>query len=147
MIFMHSYVSEIIGDHFSFTLSGSNCSLRRETGKEQMVKVRHDEGVANRIGPEPCVGVREGVGEVSAGERTGQPLSRENYISRAPTALSSRKAKRTGASSQVTAWPGVVPDPGMCGRSLYGNREISGSADGLCGQSVRGGKARSRSRR
>jgi len=147
MIFMHSYVSEIIGDHFSFTLSGSNCSVRRETGKEQMVKVRHDEGVANRIGPEPCVGVREGVGEVSAGERTGQPLSRESYISRAPTALSSRKAKRTGASSQVTAWPGVVPDPGMCGRSLYGNREISRSADGRSGRSVRGGKARSRSRR
>jgi hypothetical protein len=24
------------------------------------VKVRHDEGVANRIGPEPCAGTREG---------------------------------------------------------------------------------------
>ena len=23
------------------------------------MKVRHDEGVANRIGPEPCVGIRE----------------------------------------------------------------------------------------
>jgi hypothetical protein len=48
------------------------------------VKVRCDEGVANRIGPEPCagvnVGVREGshgcVGEASVGERIGQPLSR-----------------------------------------------------------------------
>lgn len=121
--------------------------MRRETGKEQMVKVRHDEGVANRIGPEPCVGAREGVGEASAGEHTGQPSSRESYISRALTALSSRKAKRAGASPRVPAWPGVVVDPGMCGRSLYGNREISRSADGRDGRSVRGGKARSRSRR
>ena len=42
------------------------------------MEVHCDEGVANRIGPEPCVGIREGVGEASAGERIGQPLSREN---------------------------------------------------------------------
>jgi hypothetical protein len=42
------------------------------------VKVRHDEGVANRIGPEPCEAIREGCVEASAGERTGQPLSRES---------------------------------------------------------------------
>ena len=41
------------------------------------MKVHYDEGVATRIGPEPCVGVREGVGEASAGERAGQPLSHE----------------------------------------------------------------------
>jgi len=41
------------------------------------VEVRCDEGVANRIGPEPCVTAREGGGEASAGERMGQPLSRE----------------------------------------------------------------------
>lgn len=111
------------------------------------MEVRHDEGVANRIGPEPCVGAREGVGEASAGERTGQLSSHENYISRVPTALGSRKAIRTGASSRVPVRPGVVADPGMCGRSLLGNREISRSADGRRGGSVRGWKARSRSRR
>jgi hypothetical protein len=42
------------------------------------VKIHHDEGVAIRIGPEPCVGTREGVGEASVGERIGQPLSRES---------------------------------------------------------------------
>ena len=42
------------------------------------MEVHCDEGVANRIGPEPCVGIREGVGEASAGKRIGQPLSREN---------------------------------------------------------------------
>ena len=41
------------------------------------MQVHHDEGVANRIGPEPCAGTREGVGEASAGERVGQPLCRE----------------------------------------------------------------------
>ena len=66
--------------------SNSNYSVRRETGKEQMVEVRHDEGVANRTGPEPCVGVREGVGEVSVGERTDQLSSHESYISRVPAA-------------------------------------------------------------
>jgi hypothetical protein len=42
------------------------------------VRVRRDEGVAIRIGPEPCAVIREGVGEASAGERIGQPLSRES---------------------------------------------------------------------
>jgi hypothetical protein len=41
------------------------------------VKVHCDEGVANHIGPEPCAAVREGLGEASVGDRTGQPLSRE----------------------------------------------------------------------
>ena len=44
------------------------------------MKVPHGEGVANRIGPEPCVGTREGVSEASVGERMGQPLSRESKI-------------------------------------------------------------------
>jgi hypothetical protein len=41
------------------------------------VQVRCDEGIAIHIGPEPCVVVREGAGEASAGEYTGQPLSRD----------------------------------------------------------------------
>ena len=42
------------------------------------MQVHCDEGVAIRIGPEPCVGIREGVGEASVGEHIGQPLSRES---------------------------------------------------------------------
>ena len=45
-----------------------------------MVQVHYGEGVATHAGPEPCVGTREGAGEASAGERIGQPLSRENKI-------------------------------------------------------------------
>jgi hypothetical protein len=39
------------------------------------VQVLCSEGVATHTGPEPCVRVREGTGEASAGERIGQPLS------------------------------------------------------------------------
>jgi hypothetical protein len=44
------------------------------------VKVPYGEGVATRIGPEPCADVRKGAGEASAGECTGQPLNRERPI-------------------------------------------------------------------
>ena len=44
------------------------------------MQVHCDEGVANYIGPKPCAGVREEVGEASVGERAGQPLSRERKL-------------------------------------------------------------------
>ena len=44
------------------------------------MQVHHDEGVATHIGPEPCAGIREDVGEASAGERAGQPLSRDRKL-------------------------------------------------------------------
>jgi len=49
--------------------------VRRETGNEQSVQVRYDEGVAIHIGPKPCVAVRKDGGEASVGECIGQPLS------------------------------------------------------------------------
>ena len=45
--------------------------MRRETGKEYVVQVHYDEGIENHIGPEPCAGIREDVGEASVGERAG----------------------------------------------------------------------------
>ena len=44
------------------------------------MQVHYGEGLAIHTGPEPCVGTREGVGEASAGEHIGQPLSRESKI-------------------------------------------------------------------
>ena len=44
------------------------------------MQVPCDEGIANHIGPKPCAGVREGVGEASAGVRAGQPSSRERKL-------------------------------------------------------------------
>jgi hypothetical protein len=54
--------------------------VRRESGKEQRVQVPYDEGVATRIGPEPCADAREGTGEASVGVCVGQPLSRESGL-------------------------------------------------------------------
>ena len=42
------------------------------------MQVHYGEGVAIRIGPEPCAAIREGVGEASVGEHIGQPLIRES---------------------------------------------------------------------
>ncbi len=42
--------------------------------------VPYGEGVAIRIGPEPCADVRKDAGEASAGECAGQPLNRERPI-------------------------------------------------------------------
>jgi hypothetical protein len=108
------------------------------------VQVHYDEGVAIHIGPEPCAGAREGVGEASVGECIGQPLSRER-VSRVPTRCFTWKAIRTGAPTQAPERPGVVRDPGMCRRSLHGNREVS-RPTAWQQPSVRIGEVRSRSR-
>ena len=44
------------------------------------MQVHYDEGIANRIDPKPCAGIREDVGEASAGGRAGQPLSRDRKL-------------------------------------------------------------------
>src|SRR5882762_7557622 len=62
---------------------------RRETGKEQMVRVHYDEGVAIHIGPESCAGGREAVREALTGECAGQPLNREKVD--IPGAAASRR--------------------------------------------------------
>jgi hypothetical protein len=110
------------------------------------VQVRHDEGVAIRVDPEPCTAAREGRGEASVGARAGQPSSRESHSFRVPTLLIEWKATRAAAPSQVAIRPGVVEDPGMYARSLHGNREVSRPAGPPQAVSARIGKARSRSR-
>jgi hypothetical protein len=110
------------------------------------VQVHHGEGVATRTGPEPCVGTREGVGEASVGEHIGQPLSCEN-LKQFGCRRVRFHGKQHGRARQreCPVRPGVVEDPGMCGSSLYGNREVSGLARGWTPR-VRIGKTRSRSR-
>jgi hypothetical protein len=92
------------------------------------VRVRYVEGLAIHSDPESCAGTREGSGEALTGVRAGQPLSRESHISRAPTRFQTWKATRRGALLRASQRPDVVADPGMCARSLHGNREI-GAAD------------------
>ncbi len=57
--------------------NGSFTGVRRETGKEYVVRFHDDEGVANHIDLEPCAAAREGGREASVEGRIGQPLSRE----------------------------------------------------------------------
>jgi hypothetical protein len=86
------------------------------------VEVLYSEGVAIHTGPEPCAVAREGGGEASVGDRAGWPSSRECPISRAPTALPSRKPTRAAAITRGAVRLGVVRDPSMHGRSSNGNR-------------------------
>ncbi len=110
------------------------------------MKVLYSEGVATHTGPEPCARAREGTGEASAGERAGQPLSRERAIVPGADVVTVTEGHTRRDVSASPCRPGVVTDPGMHARSLRGNREISGLAPGPLGRGVRIGKARSRSR-
>ena len=109
------------------------------------MQVHYDEGVAIHIGPEPCGVAREGDGEASAGERTGQPLSRESAIVPGADAVSEAEGNTDGhvsASARPArrgrrpwhVWTLLAREPG--GLSS-GRRPVP---------SVRTGKARSRSR-
>ncbi len=109
------------------------------------MQVRYHEGVAIRVGPEPCIVVREDGGEASVGERAGQPLSRESHLSRVPTLLFEWKATR---STRYRKWL-----TGRRGRRPWHactllEREPGDLAPGRAAASglVRIGKARSRSR-
>ncbi len=99
-------------------------TVRREAGEEQVAPVHYDEGIANHIGPEPCVVGREAGGEASAGAPIGQPSSRER-INRDADVCHERKAKRGRASTRAHVRSRVVEDPGMYVNSSTGNRETS----------------------
>ena len=74
------------------------------------MQVHCDEGVAIHIGPEPCAIAREGGGEASVGERTGQALSRERtYPGSRRRRLSGRQHGRVRYASARTARRGRRP--------------------------------------
>jgi len=89
------------------------------------VKVLCSEGLASHTGPEPCVGPREGSGEASAGDRAGRPLSRERAIVPGADVVTVTEGHTSVGVNASPRRPGMVRDPGMHGRSLCGNREIS----------------------
>jgi hypothetical protein len=97
------------------------------------VQVHYDEGVATHIGPKPCAGLREDAGEASAGERAGQPLSRDRKLipgADAVCVVEGNIPKSANASTWVTrrgrrTWHArmlSVREPGglQVGRRLYG---------------------------
>ena len=92
------------------------------------MQVHRDDGVANHIGPEPCAGIREDVGEASVGVRAGQPLSRERklFLGADAVCVAEGKTFECAIASARAAQRGR--EPGMHARSLSGNREICGLA-------------------
>ena len=69
------------------------------------MQVPYDEGIANHIGPKPCAGIREGVGEASAGVRAGQPSSRDRKLFLGADAVCVAEGKTTecaNASARAT---------------------------------------------
>ena len=127
-------------------MSGSlRSACAGKTGKEYMVKVRDDEGLASHIEPEPCVGIREG-DRRSVGRETYR-LSIELRKVASPERrryAENRKATRSLASSRVSERLCAADDLCMYRNSLRGNREVFGSA--AITVAVRIGKAMSRSR-
>ena len=68
------------------------------------MQVHCDEGVATRIGPKPCAGIREDVSEASAGERAGQPLSRDRKLIPGADTVCVVEGKMS-KSANASAWP------------------------------------------
>jgi hypothetical protein len=110
------------------------------------VQVHYDEGIANHIGPEPCAGIREDVGEASAGERAGQPLSRDRKLipgADAVCVVEGNMSKSANASTWATrrgrrTWHARMLPAREPGDPTPDHRHDAGL--------VRIGKARSRSR-
>jgi hypothetical protein len=109
------------------------------------VQVHCDEGIANHIGPEPCAGIREDVGEASAGVRAGQPLSHDTKLIPGADAVCVAEGK-TSTRAIASAWMTRRGRRTWHVRTLLA-REPGDLQSGLSqdGQ-VRIGKARSRSR-
>jgi len=112
------------------------------------VQVHYDEGLANRVDPEPCGPVREGRLEASAGARIGQPSSRESFLNPDADAVQTAEGDAGGrVISRAPVWSGVVLDPGMCVSSLYqGTGRSRDWPGGFAAAPVRVGKVKSRSR-
>ena len=110
------------------------------------MQVHYDEGVANHIGPEPCAGIREDVGEVSAGERAGQPLSRDRKLipgADAVCVVEGNMPKSANASTWAT-WRGRRT---WHARMFLAREPGDPTSDHRCVAGLaRIGKARSRSR-
>ena len=76
------------------------------------MKVPYDEGIASHIGPESCVGDREGAGEALTGESAGRVLSRESNFLRGADGVTLRGRQHGSIPpARGMEWPCVVEDP------------------------------------
>ena len=94
------------------------------------MKESYREDDAHHSGPESCLDDPRGRGEALTGESTGGLLSSEITSSRMPTRCSAGEGNISGNDpTRVTTGFGGVIEPGMCGRSLCENREISAGSN------------------
>ena len=109
--------------------------------------MRCDEGIAIHIGPEPCGGTREGIGEASAGDRAGQPLSRESFVILDADAFPTAEGNTDGGASASPRTVRRGPRPWHV-RTLLEREPGDLTADRRqeTAEPARIGKARSRSR-
>lgn len=110
------------------------------------MQVHYDEGVAIHIGPEPCVAVREGGSEASAGERIGQPLSRVSKSSRGADAVRRAEGNTVGREIASAMTPRRGQRPWHVRKPLAREPGDPTTDRRRCADPARIGKARSRSR-
>lgn len=75
------------------------------------MKELYIEGIATHDDPEPCVGVRKGVGEASVGAHVGRAIEPRNDQSGVPTLLVGRKATPAAALTRVAVGLRAVEEP------------------------------------
>ena len=108
------------------------------------MQVHCNEGLASHIGPEPCVDIREGAGEASAGEGVGQGIEPRNTHGPERRRFHRSGRQHGGARDRECADRLCeVKGPGMHRRSLHGNREISRTGRPEVGRSASGRPRRS----
>jgi RNA-directed DNA polymerase len=95
------------------------------------MKDSYSEGLANRAGPESCVGARKDAGEALTGVRTGWVLSREIHAPPRGGLLRGADAVEDGGRQDLQPRDGErMPDPArsetprMYASTSLGNREI-----------------------
>jgi hypothetical protein len=89
------------------------------------MKVSNVKGLANRDGPESCVGWSDPLGEALTGESAGWVLSREMYLDRDADPVGERgRPQPTFRFGKGRWYPARSETPGMYGSNLRENREI-----------------------
>ena len=110
------------------------------------MKVLYSEGVATHTGPEPCVVVRKGEGEASAGERIGQPLSRERSLNPSSRRRAKSGRRQGGARHRERLGPSARSETLACADAPCLGTGRPCIRPFVLSRAVRVGKARSRSR-
>jgi len=88
------------------------------------MKESYDEGLANHISLESCGDYSNVMAEALTEGSTGGLLSSEITFFRMPTTWSGWEGNMICSDMRAAEQSGGVLEPGMCGHSLHGNREI-----------------------